>query len=67
MSKPQLYNNERDIKKVFSDVSSLEHKNVPVKEVELINFNHYKNATKYFIKEEMERISLINKVAKTLF
>ena len=35
-------------KKVFSDVSSLEHKNVPAvkEEVETINFNHYRNTKK---------------------
>ena len=34
------------LKKVFSDISSLEHKNVPAvkEEVEMINFNHYRNS-----------------------
>ena len=52
------------LKKVFPDVSSLEHKNVPViKEVETINFNCSKNANeKNLIEEETKEISLINKV-----
>ena len=33
------------LKKVFSDISSLQHKNAPIvkEEVKTINFNHYKN------------------------
>ena len=45
MCKSQQYNNEREITKLFSEVSSREYKNIPVvKEEVKMNFNHYKNA-----------------------
>ena len=51
------YEMKKTFKKVFSDISSLEHKNVPVvkEEVEMIDFNCVKIAKKKnLIKEEME-------------
>ena len=55
-------------KKVFPGVRSLEHKEVPVvkEKVETMNFNRYKyaNEKKKIVKEEIKRISRINKVGK---
>ena len=47
------------LKKVFSDVSSLEHKNVPAvkEEVEMINFNHYRNTKEKLTREELIQLT----------
>ena len=54
------------LKQVFSDISSLEYKNVCVvkEEVEMMNFNFYRNSLeKNLIKEEIDWIPLIDKVS----